>query len=53
MMALRCGSEDVLEEGTLGLMLQDQQCELWSSSGVGMGVWGMDLEVQRYKCKAN
>lgn len=47
-MTLSSGSEDVLAEGKLGLMLKDKQCELWSSTRVGVGVWGMDFGVRRY-----
>lgn len=42
---LYSGSEDVLVADKLGLIMKREQYKLWSLTGVGMGVWGMDIEV--------
>lgn len=38
MMSRSSGSEDVLSEGKLGLMLKDELCQFWSLTGVRLGV---------------
>lgn len=48
MMILSFGPEDGSVEGKLGLMPKKEQCKLWSPTGMGMGIQGMDFKVHRY-----
>lgn len=43
MMSLSSGSEDVLSEGKLGLMLKDELYKLWPLTGVGVGAQAWTL----------
>lgn len=45
MMTLSFGPEDGFVEGKLGLMPKSEQCELWSPTGMGMGIQGTDFKV--------